>query len=46
MINLTLAVFAMEPFAFSVVGEDGKLEVMEVPDVVVLTSECDLCDPF
>ena len=27
MINLTLAVFAMEPFAFSVVGEDGKLEV-------------------
>ena len=46
MINLALAVFAMEPFTFSVVGEDGKLEVMEVPDVMVLTSKCDLCDPF
>ena len=46
MLNLALAVFAMEPFAFSVVGEDSKLEVMEVPDVMVLTSKCDLCDPF
>lgn len=46
VLYLALAVFAMELFAFGVIGKDGKLKVMEVPDVMVLASECNLCDPF